>query len=126
MKSERSEKKLDRELSTKSGMCHFQAKFSKMLDSSHKFQGGMLQLDDSTEQKLAELELRRSNSELENFAYMTLLQKADDGDVRRNIWGWWRSHHPHIFRREHLHGSFFSGVIIFSLEMKDGLSHASS
>ena len=29
---------------------------------------------------------------------MTLLQKADDGDV------------PHIFRREHLHGSFFSGV----------------
>ena len=42
---------------------------------------------------------------------MTLLQKADDGDVRRNIWGWWRSHHPHIFRREHLHGSFFSGVI---------------
>ena len=41
---------------------------------------------------------------------VTLLQKADDGDVRRNIWGWWRSHHPHIFRREHLHGSFFSGV----------------
>ena len=45
------------------------------------------------------------------IALKTLLQKADDGDVRRNIWGWWRSHHPHIFRREHLHGSFFSGVI---------------
>ena len=31
-------------------------------------------------------------------------------------------HHPHIFRREHLHGSFFSGVIHeFTEEWKIGL-----
>jgi len=43
--------------------------------------------------------------------YQTSLQKGTLQSVRRNIWGWWRSHHPHIFRRDIRLLAFCSGVI---------------
>lgn len=34
---------------------------------------------------------------------MSLLQKADEGYLRRYIWGYWRRQYPQIYRREHSH-----------------------
>ena len=36
--------------------------------------------------------------------------KSQHACSRRNIWGWLRRNHPHIFRRKPSSGSFFSGV----------------